>query len=68
MKGIRNLRLFKYNCETREVSAGEDSSFLLRNRVFEFLRKKQQDFYSERMADETNSDHVDAWSYHNGLC
>jgi dipeptidase E len=30
MKGISGLRLFRYNCEPREIAAGEDLSFLLR--------------------------------------
>jgi dipeptidase E len=30
MKGIRSLRLFKYNAEPREIPAGEDLSFMLR--------------------------------------
>jgi dipeptidase E len=29
MKGIHSLRVFKYNCEPREIPAGEDISFLL---------------------------------------
>jgi len=29
MKGIHSLRLFRYNCEPREIPAGDDLSFLL---------------------------------------
>jgi dipeptidase E len=30
MKGIYSLRIFRYNCEPREIPAGDDLSFLLK--------------------------------------